>query len=91
MPEDINTKYNRAAILQSGGNLEEACAIYEAILEEAPTHEGSLVNLGVIYARAGRSEEALDLWRRALEANPANANARRNIRLLEESGDAPGP
>ncbi|MFC1800380.1 peptidyl-prolyl cis-trans isomerase [Candidatus Eisenbacteria bacterium] len=89
--DDIITRYNRAAILQDSGDLEEAGRLYEAILLEEPRHEGSLVNLGVVYARTGKEAEALDMWKRALEVNPENRNAKRNIRLLESAGDAPGP
>jgi len=90
LSDDIVEGYNRAAILQNSGNLEEAGRLYEAILLEEPRHEGSLVNLGVIYARTGKEAEALDMWKRALEVNPENRNAKRNIRLLESGDDAPG-
>ena len=89
--DDITTRYNRAAILQDSGNLEEAGRLYEAILLEEPRHEGSLVNLGVVYARTGKEAEALDMWKRALEVNPENRNAKRNIRLLESAGDPTSP
>lgn len=88
--DDINTRYNRAATLQGSGNIEEARRLYEAILREEPSHEASLVNLGVIYARSGKNAEALSMWKRALEVNPENLNARRNIRLLESSSDSSG-
>jgi tetratricopeptide (TPR) repeat protein len=84
LPEDTNLKYNQAVILQNEGRTAEAGALYETILQAAPYHEGTLINLGVIYAREGRTEDARSLWLRALEVNPANANARRNLRLLDE-------
>jgi len=79
---DINLKYNRAAILQQNGSLEEAAQIYEEILKENQFHEGSLVNLGVIYAKRGRTAEASGLWQRTLAVNPSNATARRNLDLI---------
>jgi tetratricopeptide (TPR) repeat protein len=86
-PGDINLRYNQAVILQNAGNLEEARHVYEEILRDAPLHEGSLVNLGVIYARAGLDDRALELWQRALEVNPGNQTARRNIELLRDSAE----
>jgi tetratricopeptide (TPR) repeat protein len=81
---DLNLKYNRAAILQNSGSIEEAKQLYEEILAASPVHEGSLVNLGVIYAKQGLTDRARELWLRALEVNPGNATARRNLELLTE-------
>ncbi|MFZ1946341.1 MAG: tetratricopeptide repeat protein [bacterium] len=83
---DLNLKYNRAAILQNTGSIEEARQLYEEILAASPVHEGSLVNLGVIYAKQGLADRARELWRRALAVNPGNATARRNLELLAEPG-----
>jgi tetratricopeptide (TPR) repeat protein len=88
--DNIITRYNRAVILQDIGSLDEAGRLYEAILKEVPSHEGSLVNLGVIYAKSGKYAEALGMWNRALEVNPENLNARRNIRLLGPANDSSG-
>ena len=75
-------RYNQAVLLQNEGKVDEAARIYEEILEVDASHEGALVNLGVIRARQGSDEAALDLWERALAVNPGNANARKNIDLL---------
>jgi tetratricopeptide (TPR) repeat protein len=80
---DVNMRYNRAAMLQNSGNLEEARRIYEEVLSTHPDHEGTLVNLGVVYAKQGLTEQARELWQRALTVNPANRTARRNIELLD--------
>jgi Tfp pilus assembly protein PilF len=56
-----------------------AAALYEAVLRADPTRPVALVNLGVIYARAGRIEEAAKLWQRALTTNPAIEGAALNL------------
>ena len=83
---DLNLKYNRAVILQTSGDYEQADSLYEEVLALDPRYEGALVNLGVIRAKEGRSNEAVDLWKRALAVNPANQTAKRNIELLKERG-----
>ena len=56
-----------------------AAALYRSVLQEKPAQTVALVNLGGIYARAGRYEEAATLWERALEANPAIEEAALNL------------
>ena len=87
--KEIDLRYNQAAMLQNDGEIEEARRIYEGILAEEPYHERSLVNLGVIYARQGADAKAMELWRRALEVNPENPTARRNIELLRQQTGGP--
>jgi tetratricopeptide (TPR) repeat protein len=48
-----------------------AASLYEAALRMDPHQPAALVNLGVLYARAGRTADAAKLWQRALETNPA--------------------
>jgi tetratricopeptide (TPR) repeat protein len=48
-----------------------AASLYEAALRMDPAKPAALVNLGVLYAQAGRNGEAAALWRRALETNPS--------------------
>jgi Flp pilus assembly protein TadD len=50
-----------------------------------------LINLGVTLIAAGRLDEAIPWFRRAVEAEPRNANARRILATaLLDRGDAPG-
>jgi tetratricopeptide (TPR) repeat protein len=74
-------------MLQKDGDIEGARRIYEEILTEAPDHERTLVNLGVIYVRQGVHTRALELWERALTVNPENPTAKRNIELLRKQTD----
>ena len=56
-----------------------AAALYESVLKENPGEPAALVNLGGLYAAAGRTKEAAALWTRALEANPSIEEAVLNL------------
>jgi Tetratricopeptide repeat/Cytochrome c554 and c-prime len=61
---------------------------YEAVLRDDPTNPVALVNLGVTYARRGRTEEAARLWERALRTNPAIEGAALNLAKVRPAGEA---
>ena len=52
------------------GRLEEAERLYKAILQSQPTHPDVNHNLGVLAVSANKADEALPLFKIALEANP---------------------
>ncbi|HVW87472.1 MAG TPA: tetratricopeptide repeat protein [Bryobacteraceae bacterium] len=52
---------------------------YEEVLRRDPANPVALVNLGVVYARSGRTEDAARLWEKALTANPAIEGAALNL------------
>jgi len=56
-----------------------AAELYKGVLREDPANLTALVNLGSLYAQTGRVEEAAQLWRRALDANPALEGATLNL------------
>ena len=63
-------------ILQQGiaahkeGELESAERLYRVVLQSQPTHSDANHNLGVIAVAVNKVEEALPLFKTALEANP---------------------
>ncbi len=67
----------RLAVLESDPN--RAAALYEAVLRADPRRPAALVNLGGIYANAGKYEEAARLWQTALDVNPAIEGAVLNL------------
>jgi hypothetical protein len=67
----------RLAVLEKDAS--RAAALYESVLKANPYETSALVNLGAIYAGAGRTEEAAGLWERALETNPAVEAAALNL------------
>src|SRR5215472_873612 len=61
---------------------------YDAVLRDDPSNPVALVNLGVIYAQSGRTDEAARLWERALRTNPAMEGAALNLAKIRPAGDA---
>jgi tetratricopeptide (TPR) repeat protein len=59
--------------------LAEAKDLYERVLAIDSTFAGAWNNLGVLEARAGRLDEAVAHWQRALGVDPGNARALDNL------------
>jgi Flp pilus assembly protein TadD len=70
---------NTAQVLLRRGDDEGARRHFEEVVRIVPAHSDSLRNLGAISARAGRSSEAVDLYRRAAAAAPEDWNAQRDL------------
>ena len=64
------TTIEQAVEAHKAGKLEEAEALYRAILKDQPKHPDANHNLGVLAASVNKSADALPLLRTALEANP---------------------
>jgi hypothetical protein len=56
-----------------------AIKLYESVLRDNPGETAALVNLGSLYAKTGRMDDAGRLWEKALEANPATEEAVLNL------------
>ncbi|MCO5168131.1 MAG: tetratricopeptide repeat protein [Planctomycetes bacterium] len=69
--------HNRANARSAAGDVEGALADLDRAIDLAPG-AGALVNRGVLRARRGRHEEALQDYARALELDPAMAHAYMN-------------
>ncbi len=76
----------RLAVLETNPN--RAAALYESVLKDRPSETSALVNLGGIFATAGRVDEAGKLWERALEANPAIEEAALNLAQIRTPAEA---
>ncbi|MFM9989969.1 MAG: tetratricopeptide repeat protein [Burkholderiaceae bacterium] len=61
---------NQAIEAHKAGNLKQAEGLYRAILQTQPMHPNANHNLGVIADYSGKTEQALPLFKTALEANP---------------------
>lgn len=68
VPADAPVLVRLALLEQDPGR---AALLYARALRAEPFNSVALVNLGVLRAREGRLGEAAQLWRRALETNPA--------------------
>jgi len=84
-PHDARSHINYAALLIDDGRHELALSYLEAAKEFAKTVEDRkelLNNMGVALAHSGKKEEAADCLRRALELDPAYAEAHNNYGVV---------
>src|SRR5215475_3856572 len=74
------------------GRLAAAARRYQSILEQLPAHADALHLLGVVAMQQGRVEQAVELIRRAIAANPAVADYHSNLaeayRILDRLDEA---
>ncbi len=68
-----------AVALHRAGNLNEAQAIYQRLLNENPDHADALQLLGAIAHQSGRHGEAVALIRRSLSIAPSGKQALNNL------------
>jgi tetratricopeptide (TPR) repeat protein len=73
--EELERQFAEAVRLQNAGELEEAEAIYKALLEKAPDVPEVYVNLGFVYAARKDWPNAEASYLRALELRPGAADA----------------
>ena len=76
--------FSPAAELQRPGTFSEAEAAHRAALKARPHDVDVLQQLAVLCHRAGRNDEALDLFRRAISLNPEASVARGELGHLFE-------
>jgi hypothetical protein len=69
-PADLIARESRAMALSLTGKSQEALEILQSVLAESPRREGTLVFAALLAGRTGRRDDAIALWRRALELNP---------------------
>jgi tetratricopeptide (TPR) repeat protein len=75
-PENPNTLYARARLLQDLGRIDEAIAAYEKITSENPDCENCFYNLGAIWLEVKKDpKKALGFFTRAIEINPSYVEA----------------
>jgi predicted CXXCH cytochrome family protein len=84
-PADPEVRLRLASMETDAGR---AAALYESVLRENPYSTVALVNLGSLYAGAGRMEEAGHLWERALDSNPAIEAAVLNLAQIKPPAEA---
>lgn len=76
-----------ADLLLDASRHDEAIAHYQAYLAAFPERTPALINLGIAYASAHKTEEALAAFRRAVERDVSNRQARLNLtQMLLEAG-----
>lgn len=86
-PEDAAARLNLAIALSDQNRLPEAIGHAVALLEQDPGHVGAWVTLGVAQARIGNTREALDAFRTAVDLDPNEGHALKNLgALLAQQG-----
>ena len=58
--------------------------MYNEALERRSDNSSAYTNLGNAYFKQGEKEEARRAWERALELDPANEKASRNLKRLDD-------
>jgi predicted TPR repeat methyltransferase len=75
---ELQTRYDALLDLYHGGAFDEARECCGQLLESAPGHGGALQLMGVLQARRGDFEAAVELFDRAIAAAPEVASAYNN-------------
>ncbi len=79
---DAEVLLKLAYLVEQRGELQRASELYRRVLTLQPHSMLALVNLGGIEGRRGNYGQAVRLWRKALEINPGQPEAGRNLALL---------
>ena len=84
--------FDRAVAALNNGNYAAAEAGFQQVLKVSPRHPGALQNLGLVYSRTDRLDQAIATYRRALDVSPANKSVLLNLALAfmkrEQYGEA---
>jgi tetratricopeptide (TPR) repeat protein len=71
--------FNRAVSALAAGDYAAAEKGFREVLRESPGHIGAMLNLGVVYSRMERFDDAISLYRQVLETEPAQKTALANL------------
>jgi tetratricopeptide (TPR) repeat protein len=74
-PTSITLQQAAARGLIADGRYAEAYAHYQKMLERFPRDSDALTNYGLLAARLGHPEEAMDSWEKSVDVNPNQPNA----------------
>lgn len=86
-PEDPKLKYNIASAKYKMKNYEEAVKGYldvAATAQDAQLEEKSIFNVGNALYRQGKLEEAVTYYKKALDLDPNDTDARQNLEFVRE-------
>jgi tetratricopeptide (TPR) repeat protein len=73
-PSSITLQQAAARALLADGRYAEAYAHYQKMLERFPHDSDALTNYGLLAARLGHPEEAMDSWEKSVDVNPNQPN-----------------
>ena len=64
------------------GEYEQAIEMYNEALGRSTQNSSAYTNLGNAYFKLGRTEDARTAWAKALEIDPGNEKAKRNLERI---------
>lgn len=73
-PSSITLQQAAARALIADGRYADAYAHYQRMLERFPRDTDALTNYGLLAARLGHPEEALESWQKSVDVNPDQPN-----------------
>lgn len=74
-PENLGLQHSYAHALIEEGRYDEAYELYGKMLKLFPRDSEAFVNYGLLAARMGNADAAMDSWQRAVDANAGERNA----------------
>jgi hypothetical protein len=77
------TMYIWASELKDNGNLVEAIDVLKLQLEIYPDSSDAYESLGEAYQKSGEKQRAIESYKKALEKNPGNSDAKEKLAALE--------
>ena len=80
--QSLEAMQQEAARLYQLGKLDEAAAILESVLEQAPSHGPATFQLGTVYLRLDRKSEAGSLFGKLLKDYPESADVAHRIGVV---------
>jgi tetratricopeptide (TPR) repeat protein len=83
-PDYVAARINLGRLLGSQGRIEEAVTHMKKAIDIDPGNAGAYYGLGQLLAVSGRIEEATAAYGQALRIRPDFADARRELRLLQQ-------
>jgi tetratricopeptide (TPR) repeat protein len=80
--ESAKEVFDEAARALAAGDLVSAERGFQAVLRQEPLNIAALSNLGVIYSRTSRADQAIDVYKRALQVSPDDKAILVNLGLV---------
>lgn len=81
-PQSAQTAYGEADALRFAGRWADAEAGYRRVLALAPDDEDAAINLGIVQAEQGRTDEARATWQGVIARNKRSCGAHNNLAAL---------
>lgn len=78
-PQDTEQEIKKGQELFQQGRKREAIAVFESLLQAAPSHPALYSYLGALYSQTGLKRDAVAAFFAAVQSNPKNPNAYFNL------------